>query len=319
MKKLLALAIMVLFIVVANPCLGGIPHLISYQGMLTDNDGKPLNDSYNLTFKIYSQSSGGIALWTETQNGVSVENGLFNVILGNDTPIPSSVFTDTLRYLGITVGSDSELSPRIRLTSVGYAYRAEIADTAFYAIEAVSAETDGDWTISGSNIYSAVDGSVGIGTTNPEARFHSLGSWIIGITNSILPEDWGYGFKGWLTSDNGIRYEGAGDSIAHLFTTYGTGDIAWFGKSSEQGQEVNVEFAISNNGNVGIGTTNPTGELDVNGNDIRIRSSQTPASSSADGYTGEIAWDASYIYICTSGDGPGGGIDTWKRAVLSTW
>jgi hypothetical protein len=70
---------------------------------------------------------------------------------------------------------------------------------------------------------------------------------------------------------------------------------------------------------VGIGTTSPTGQLDVNGNDIRIRTSQTPASSSADGYTGEIAWDANYIYICTSGDGPGGGTDTWKRAALSTW
>ncbi|MGB2698052.1 MAG: hypothetical protein WBD28_09390, partial [Candidatus Zixiibacteriota bacterium] len=70
---------------------------------------------------------------------------------------------------------------------------------------------------------------------------------------------------------------------------------------------------------VGIGTPNPTGQLDVNANDIRIRTSQTPASSSADGYTGEVAWDANYIYICTSGDGPGGGADSWKRAALSTW
>ncbi len=78
-------------------------------------------------------------------------------------------------------------------------------------------------------------------------------------------------------------------------------------------------FYANSAGNVGLGTTSPTGPLDVNGNDIRIRSSQTPASSTADGYTGEIAWDASYIYICTSGDGPGGGTDSWKRAALSTW
>jgi len=79
------------------------------------------------------------------------------------------------------------------------------------------------------------------------------------------------------------------------------------------------QFLIRASGGVGIGTPSPTGQLDVNGNDIRIRTSQTPASSSADGYTGEIAWDANYIYICTSGDGPGGGTDSWKRAALSTW
>ena len=78
-------------------------------------------------------------------------------------------------------------------------------------------------------------------------------------------------------------------------------------------------FYANSAGNVGIGTTSPTGKLDVNGDDIRIRSSQTPASASADGYTGEIAWDSNYIYICTSGDGPGGGTDSWKRAALSTW
>jgi hypothetical protein len=76
---------------------------------------------------------------------------------------------------------------------------------------------------------------------------------------------------------------------------------------------------IKSNGNVGIGTTSPTSLLDVNSNDIRIRSSQTPSSSSADGYTGEIAWDENAIYVCTSGDGPGGSTDTWERASISPW
>ena len=38
----------------------------------------------------------------------------------------------------------------------------------------------------------------------------------------------------------------------------------------------------------------------------------TPASASATGTAGEIAWDANYIYVCTA-------TDTWKRAALSTW
>ena len=38
----------------------------------------------------------------------------------------------------------------------------------------------------------------------------------------------------------------------------------------------------------------------------------TPASSSAAGTAGDIAWDGSYIYICV-------GVNTWKRAAIATW
>jgi hypothetical protein len=71
-------------------------------------------------------------------------------------------------------------------------------------------------------------------------------------------------------------------------------------------------------GEVGIGIVSPTGVLDVYGNDIRIRTSQSPTNTSA-GYTGEIAWDSNYIYVCTNGDGPGGGADTWERVAISSW
>jgi len=38
----------------------------------------------------------------------------------------------------------------------------------------------------------------------------------------------------------------------------------------------------------------------------------TPASATAAGTTGEVAWDANYLYVCTA-------TNTWKRAALSTW
>ena len=38
----------------------------------------------------------------------------------------------------------------------------------------------------------------------------------------------------------------------------------------------------------------------------------TPASAGATGTTGTIAWDASYIYVCTA-------TDTWKRVAIATW
>ncbi len=65
-------------------------------------------------------------------------------------------------------------------------------------------------------------------------------------------------------------------------------------------------------GNVGIGTTDPISKLDVNGDSIRIRTSNTPATAGALGSPGEIRWDANYIYICI-------GVDTWRRIAHSTW
>jgi len=50
----------------------------------------------------------------------------------------------------------------------------------------------------------------------------------------------------------------------------------------------------------------------LSGNEINISTAQTPASATAEGTTGDIAWDSSYIYVAVD-------TNTWKRAALSTW
>jgi len=47
-------------------------------------------------------------------------------------------------------------------------------------------------------------------------------------------------------------------------------------------------------------------------NAFRITTAQTPASATATGTAGTIAWDTSYIYVCTA-------TNTWKRVAISTW
>lgn len=99
------------------------PSTISYQGHLTDAQGQPINTTTPMTFRLYTASTGGTAVWTEERTGanaVPVTNGLFNVLLGSVTPIPSNLFNQPL-WLGITVGNDAEMSPREQLGSVPYA------------------------------------------------------------------------------------------------------------------------------------------------------------------------------------------------------
>ena len=65
-----------------------------------------------------------------------------------------------------------------------------------------------------------------------------------------------------------------------------------------------------------IGTSTPGAgtfsALVTTADHIRINTSQTPASSSASGAAGEIAWDSNYIYVCVA-------TNSWKRVALSTF
>lgn len=101
---------------------------IAYQGRLADAGGNPLTSTLNMSFRLYGTATGGASLWTEQwtgSNGVQVSDGLFNVMLGSLTPIPQNVITgNPTLFLGITVGTDDEMAPRVQLGSVPFAVQA---------------------------------------------------------------------------------------------------------------------------------------------------------------------------------------------------
>ncbi len=114
---------LVVGLLISSLAYADVPRLINFQGRLTDAAGKFVADgSYSVTFSIYSVPSSGSALWTEAQS-VTVTKGLFNVILGSVTPIPNSIFDSYVdTYLGVQVGADAEMTPRQRISSLGYSY-----------------------------------------------------------------------------------------------------------------------------------------------------------------------------------------------------
>lgn len=148
-----------------------MPGLMNYQGTLTDTIGVALDTTVSMTFSIYTDSTGGIQVWTETQPAVEINNSLFNVLLGSVNAISDTVFKDPERWLGVQVESDPELQPRQLIGAVPYAFWSAGADTADYVRHGGGGD-DGDWTVSGSDMYSNVSGNVGIGTTNPLAKLH---------------------------------------------------------------------------------------------------------------------------------------------------
>ncbi len=120
-----------------------VPSAMSYQGLLTDDQGNPVApttpENRNVEFRIYNIAAGGTPLWGEAQT-VTVFKGNFSVILGNGTAVgaPSgptafaNVFTNATSadlYFGITPQGGVEFAPRQKLLSSAFALRAKTAET----------------------------------------------------------------------------------------------------------------------------------------------------------------------------------------------
>ncbi len=134
-----------------------VPSYLSYQGRVTDSSGvlmgntAPVNRT--VQFKLYTTSTGGTAIWAETQVA-TISTGEFSVLIGNGAGIsgltgpaapavtPYKTLADVLNstasltlYLGITVDDgnastvDAEVSPRQQLVAGAYAFRAKVAES----------------------------------------------------------------------------------------------------------------------------------------------------------------------------------------------
>lgn len=137
------------------------PGKMAFQGFLTDGNGtarglaSPVNLS--VTFRIYDSPTAAAAeaIWAESQV-VTVDKGHFSVVLGEGTAISGGAdlsphfIGDNVngRYLGITVGSENEIAPRIQFLASPYSHLAR------YATELVGT--------SGSSVLKVGAGQVGI-------------------------------------------------------------------------------------------------------------------------------------------------------------
>ena len=117
----------------ASPAAWSAPNLINISGKLTNNLEAPItNSALPMKFRIYDASTSGTMQWGESQT-VNVEDGIYSVLLGSGTPLSGSgsldatVFPNDSRYLEVEVNGQI-LSPRQRITSVGYALRTAVAD-----------------------------------------------------------------------------------------------------------------------------------------------------------------------------------------------
>jgi len=230
-----------------------IPHQISFQGKL-DSSGVAVPDGdYQVTFRIYDDSTAGTVLWNEFQT-IAAKGGLFSTSLGKVSPLPDSVFATSGRFLGIQVGSHPEMPHRFPINSAAYSFHSLTTDSS-------GPIADSDWTVSDGNVY-RLNGNVGIGTTSPAAKLDIFTPG--GILLRSGEGDFG-GFRYW----SGYAWTSLpGQKAFDIYSSYENSSSFY----------VNYDGGMYTRGNVGIGTQTPRATLDVEGN-MAINLALTPRSA----------------------------------------
>ena len=293
MARSTVLLILTVVVALFSVTYAAVPRLITYQGKLTDMGGAGYNGDYDMVFRLYEVETGGIARWGEFHYDVLITHGLFDVVLGSNTPL--NLTFDRQYWLEIQVHG-TILEPRIKLTTSPYALRAAIADSVAGGTIGGQADTliahwdslrnipadiaDGDdvigvidtmiahwdslrgapWIVNGTHMHSALSGNVGIGYDPPTQKLDVHGNTKTHQIHLAAPGTTGWQNQiAWFDDDrttiNHVLYMDANDGDKLKLS------LGYGGSSAER------VFDFTS-GRVGIGTSEPDARLHIhNGTD----------------------------------------------------
>ncbi|HLC60554.1 MAG TPA: hypothetical protein VJJ52_03925 [Candidatus Nanoarchaeia archaeon] len=234
-------------IIILSSIAFAIPNSLTLQGKLTTSAGVSVSGTNNFTFAIYDNTTAGNRLWELGNTSITTDaNGVYDVILSNI----NLSFADQY-YLGITVGTDAESSPRINLTSSPYSFRANVSE---------GLNANNSYFVNNLSVNGHL--TIGNGTTSIEINTQSFNfSTVTGNLN----------INGTATAK---YFVGDGSLLSNLPGTAGNP----FNSST-----TNVYFNDTN-ANLGLGLSNPSDRLVVIGN-VRISGGLNASSINITGIT----------------------------------
>ena len=257
-----------------------VPTVMNYQGILRDPEGKLMSGAFKMTFRIYNDVTAPLnaATWSETHDAVTVRDGNFNALLGNNVPLPTAVLNTADAFIGVQVDPYDELVPRQRFAMVPYAAHADFAHrllapggqgqdalyfsasgqlvarqalTMTYNNQTLALGTNGINSSSTFAINGTSGQNVGVGTNNPQADLHVSGNRVRLQDNSTLLDlDANGGNVALSAPTSSLFLNSKGHTVISSGLYNGGG---------------NVLLNPNNSGRVGIGLSEPQTMLDVNG------------------------------------------------------
>lgn len=92
------------------------------------NAGADLSGSHLVDLRLFDAPAGGNSLWSESHT-LQVEGGVLATALGSTSPLPALIFDGRPLHLEVSIDGTA-LSPRMQVTSVPFAVRADTAGVA---------------------------------------------------------------------------------------------------------------------------------------------------------------------------------------------
>ena len=251
-KTLLILAALIL----CTTIWAQVPQGISHQAVIRNTQGELVTgQTIGVRVSILQGSAGGVAVFVETHQPVSNENGLITYVIGQGSP--------ALGYLDEIDWTTGPYFLKTEADPAGGSNYTITGTTQFLSVPyALHAGTSGDnhWEQSGNNIFSRNTGNLGIGITNPIDKLQVDGN-----------ARFGNQYAGFL----GLGSDFYGGEIG-LFDI--TGDKIIAGKlytGEESGTYVFGDNLFIRSGNVGIGLLFPEAQLHTTGS-VRFEGAGTP-------------------------------------------
>ena len=218
--------------------------------------------NYNVEFKIYNAASGGTLHWTETRTGgntVTIKNGYLSVALGSVNAFSNAspaIDWSNGNYLTMNIGGigtpswNGEMSPRILITSVPYAFRA--------------AEASQIKTVNGANVSSlSILAPTGGNQVFQIQDQGSAGTYNLCIQNSA---SCGYALLGGANTFTGVNtFSSAGTALQVTNNASIGGTLGVTGLTTATGGLTTGNNSLFTNGGATLNNTLAIGNKDYSG------------------------------------------------------
>jgi len=216
----------------------------SYQGYLRDDNGDPLTDTCDLTFRLYDSLTLGNQVGSaDVVTGVAVSGGLFTTVVNDANEFGAAGFNGGGRFLDISVkcsgdATTTNLAPRQPINPVPYARFAE--RFAGYENLIVVAKQGGDF----SSVTEAVDA---IGVDPVYAAASPTNRYLIYIAPGIYEDEH-------ILMKEYVDIEGSGQGVTVLTSIGGSNGLkpesaTLVGASNAELRQLTVENVSSGPGN----------------------------------------------------------------------